>query len=121
MRHMRSIPMAALLLALTAACSNTADGVKQDASNATEKTAEAGAEAGSAMSGGAKTMDVKAALLADTLVAGMAIDVDTNNETKTVTLTGTVPSEMVATHAMQVARDNATGFTVVNKLTVRAR
>jgi secondary thiamine-phosphate synthase enzyme len=62
-RLVRSIPLAALLLVSAAACSNTADGVKQDASNAAEKTAEAGAEAGSAMSGGAKTMDVKAALL----------------------------------------------------------
>lgn len=116
----RCIPLAALLLFSSTACSNTADGVKEDASNAAEATAEAGAEAGTAMGGGAKTMDVKAALMADSLVSGMSIDVDTNNDTKTVTLTGTVPSELVAAHAVDVAKNNATGFSVVSKLTVRA-
>ncbi|WP_053333777.1 BON domain-containing protein [Gemmatimonas phototrophica] len=120
-RLIRIIPLAALLLCSAAACSNTADGVKQDASNATEKTAEAGAEAGDAMSGAAKTADVKAALLADTLVAGMEINVDTKEETKTVTLSGVVPSEGVRDRAIQVAQNNATGYTVVDNLTIRSR
>jgi osmotically-inducible protein OsmY len=118
---MRLVPLASLLLCSVAACSNTADGVKQDASIATEKTAEAGANAGDAMSGGAKTADVKAALLADTLVAGMEINVDTKEETKTVTLSGVVPSEGVRDRAMQVARSNATGYTVVDNLNIRSR
>lgn len=116
-RLLRALPATALVLAAALACDNTADGVKRDAEINSEKVAES--DVGQTVSGGAKTTDVKTALLADSLVAGTAIDVDTNEETKTVTLTGEVPSDAVRMRAEQVAKDNATGYTVVNNLTVR--
>lgn len=112
----------ALLLsaaAFVAACGNTADGVKQDAENIADKTAEAGAEAGAAVGGAAKTSDVKAALAADTTVDAVDINVDTDESAKTVTLNGTVRSEAHSARAEAIARENATGYTIVNKLTVR--
>lgn len=118
-RLMRVVPLSALLLSAAVACSNTADGVAKDADNLGEKTAEVGADAGNAMSGAAKTTDVKTALLADSLVAGTDINVDTNDETKTVTLSGEVGSDAIRSRAEQVAKDNATGYSVVNNLTVR--
>ncbi|MCA2991109.1 BON domain-containing protein [Gemmatimonas sp.] len=118
-RPLRALPV--LLLATMLACRNTADGVQKDAAKTTEKMAEAGAEAGDAISGGAKTVDVKTALLADSLVTGADINVDTDHESRTVTLSGEVASAAMRARAEQVAKDNATGYSVVNNLTVPAR
>ncbi len=119
MRTRLVAPVVLCTLFTLAACENTADGVKKDAAIASEKVAEAGSEAGEAIGGGVKTADVKTALMADSLVTGSEIDVDTNNDTKTVALTGTVATEAIRARAEQVAKDNATGFTVVNKLVVK--
>ena len=119
MRKSLIVPALLCTLFATAACGNTADGMKKDAEANSEKVAEAGDAAGSAMAGGAKTADVKTALMADSLVVGTDINVDTNEETKTVTLNGTVQSEAARDRAEQVAKDNATGYTVVNKLTIK--
>lgn len=118
LRRTAVLPLATLLLS-AAACKNTADGAKQDTEIAAEKTVEAGEEVGTAMGGGAKTVDVKAALMADSLVTGTEINVDTNDDTKTVTLSGNVKSDAIRARAEQVAKDNATGYSVVNNLTVR--
>ena len=52
----------AALLALVTACGNTADGVKKDAENASEKTGEMAADAGNAMAGATETADIKNAM-----------------------------------------------------------
>ena len=109
---------AAAALALAAACGNTADGVKKDADKAAEKSMEATAKAGDAIDGAMQTIDVKAALIADTRVDAGGIDVDTNNDKKVVTLNGTVPTDAQRKLAEEVATDKAKGYSVVNKLTV---
>ncbi len=111
---------AAALLAFTTACGNTADGVKKDAENAADKTAEASADAGASVAGAKQTADVKTALAADTRVDASNINVDTNGDTKTVTLNGTVPTEAQKTLAAEIAQPKAEGYTIVNNLTVKA-
>ncbi|MCX6552659.1 MAG: BON domain-containing protein [Acidobacteria bacterium] len=150
-----------LALALTSACGNTAEGVKQDSRENTEKAREGaqavkeetkdatptiGAEAkdlgsaikqetkevGSKIAGGAKevasdvaaktqTLEVKTALLAAKGIDASHIDVDTDAETKTVTLKGSVPTTDQKEAAERVARDKASGYTVRNLLTVVSR
>ena len=111
---------AVALVALFAACSNTADGVKKDADSLGDKTAAATAGAGDAMAGAKQTAEVKAALMADTRVDASNINVDTNGATKTVTLNGTVPTEAMKTLAAEIAQPKAEGYTIVNNLTVKA-
>ena len=111
---------AAALLAFTTACGNTADGVAKDAENAADKSAEASTEAGSAMAGAKQTADVKTALSVDTRVDASGINVETNGETKTVTLNGTVPTEAQKMLAAEIAQPKAEGYTIVNNLTVKA-
>ncbi len=118
------------LLAVAAACSNTAKGAQQDAAKAgdqaaavTDKAADATASAtqdaratvGAAM----ETADVKAALLADTRLKATGINVDTNKETKTVTLNGTVPSDSDRVLAVEIAKSKAPDYRVVNNLTIK--
>ncbi|WP_310570201.1 BON domain-containing protein [Gemmatimonas sp.] len=112
-----------LLLASTigiaTACGNTADGAKEDTKNAAEATSEAAASAGSSMDAAAETADVKMALMADTTIDASEVNVDTNKDTKTVTLNGSVKSDAQRTRAEVVAKDNAPGYTVVNNLIVK--
>ncbi len=124
--------MAAMVaVALASACGNTADGAKQDAENAAEATAEAAdkaaenvgeaaATAGAAADAAMETADVKSALIADTRVDASDIDVDTNKDTKTVTIKGSVPTAEMKTLVGEVAVAKAVGFRVVNNLTIRA-
>jgi hyperosmotically inducible periplasmic protein len=107
------------LIAFASACGNTADGVKQDADKAAEKTAEVASDASSAMGGAAKTTEVKAAIMADSRVDAGDINVDTDDTAKTVTLNGTVKTEAAKTIAGEIATAKATGFTVVNNLTIK--
>ena len=67
--------------ALSGACANTVRGVKQDTEKVAEKTSAA-----------TNTVDVKSALIADGRVDASSINVDTNAQTKTVVLKGTVPT-----------------------------
>ncbi len=124
--------VAAAAVSFVAACGNTADGAKQDAKIAAEKTSEAAATAadktGEAMSNAGKSVDaametaqIKTALVADTRVDAGDIDVDTNKDTKTVVLKGTVPTAAMKKLAGEVARDKAPGFSVVNNLTIKAK
>ena len=110
---------AVALVALFAACSNTADGVKKDADSLGDKTAAATQGAGDAIAGAKQTADVKAALAADTRVDASGINVDTNGDTKVVTLNGTVPTEAQKALATEIAQPKAEGYTIVNNLTVK--
>lgn len=107
---MRNVLHLALALSVgigAAACANTARGVVED----TKDNA-------SAVRGGLETVDVKSALIADKTIDSGAIDVDTYNDQKRVVLRGSVPTEAMKMRAEQVARDNAKGYTVENKLAV---
>ena len=112
-----------LLLASTisvaTACGNTADGAKEDTKNAAEATSEAAASAGASMDAAAETADVKMALMADSTIDASDVNVDTNKDTKTVTLNGSVRSEMQKSRAETIAKDKAPGYTVVNNLIIK--
>lgn len=134
----------------TAACDNTASGVRRDTAQATDaakdtttaakadakdEAAQARAEgreaandasraagnAGSAIDAAAETVDVKAALMADDSVDASDINVDTFHETKTVVLKGTVPTAAMKTAAGKIASKEAEGYKVDNQLTVKAK
>ena len=94
-------------LAGSAACAQTARGVVQDTKDNT-----------SAVRGGLETVDVKTALIADKTIDSGAIDVDTYQEKKLVVLRGSVPTEAQKIKAEQIARDNAKGYTIENRLVV---
>ena len=142
--------VAAFAIAGTAACQNTAKGVKQDAQQAEEQTrderaeaaeaardlgndaaraanrtgaaaAQAGEEIAERASAMWETVDVKGAIMADPSVDASHLDVDTNHETKTVTLNGSVPSETERDMAEVIAKARADGYTVVNNLQVKKR
>ncbi len=100
-----------LTLAIGASgCAQTAKGVVRDTKdNASD------------VRGGLETLDVKTAIIADKTVDSGAIDVDTYQDKKLVVLRGSVPTEAQKTRAGQIARDNATGYTVDNRLAVVAR
>lgn len=96
-----------LVLAGTAACAQTARGVVAD----TKDNA-------AAVRGGIETVDVKTAILADKTIDAGAIDVDTYQDTKIVVLRGSVPTEAQKQKAEAIARDNAKGYTIDNRLAV---
>lgn len=106
--------------------------MSDQAEKAGEKIGEAARDAGQAIKEGAKdvaseidakkqTVDVKTALMADKSVDASHIDVDTDADTKTVTLKGSVPSQAQKAKADQIAREKAAGFRVVNQLTVSGK
>ncbi len=109
----------AAALAFTAACGNTADGMKKDTDKAADEAAQATSSVGASVDAAMETADVKSALIADTRVDAGDINVDTNKETKTVTLNGTVPADSMKTLAEEVAKDKAPDWTIVNNLTVK--
>jgi predicted small secreted protein len=91
----------------SAACANTARGVVEDTKENT-----------SAVRGGLETVDVKSAIIADKTIDSGAIDVDTFQDKKLVVLRGSVPTAEQKARAEQIARDNAKGYTVENRLAV---
>ncbi len=118
---MKNIKLFALstMVVFAAACGNTADGVAKDAENAADKSSEVAADAGAAMDAASETADVKTALMADSTVDASDINVNTNKDAKTVTLNGTVANATQVARAEAIAKEQAPGYTVVNKLTVR--
>ena len=88
-------------------CAQTARGVVQDTK-----------ENVSDVRGGLETVDVKTAIIADKTIDSGAIDVDTYQDKKLVLLRGSVPTEAQKQRAEQIARDNAKGYTVENRLVV---
>jgi osmotically-inducible protein OsmY len=91
----------------SAACASTARGVVED----TKDNA-------AAVRGGLETMDVKTAIVADKTIDSGAIDVDTFQDKKLVVLRGSVPTEAQKAKAEEIARKNATGYKVENRLAV---
>jgi osmotically-inducible protein OsmY len=110
----------AVFMAVAAACGNTAEGVKKDADNLAAKTAEATSDVAAAVDAAVETADVKKSLIADSRIDASGIDVDTNKDTKTLTLKGTVPTEAQKTLAAEIATAHAPGYTIVNNLTIKA-
>lgn len=124
--------LGAVTLALvTYGCENTgkakeetreaAEATADAAGRAADKAGNAAGEAGDAIHAGKQTFDVKAALTADTTIDASHIDVDTNGDTKTVTLKGTVPTAAQKAEAERIAKEKAEGYTVINQLTVAVR
>lgn len=107
MRKLLQSTFAVALLIGSAACANTARGVVEDTKENT-----------SAVRGGLETVDVKSAIIADKQIDSGAIDVDTFQDKKLVVLRGSVPTEQQKARAEQIARANAKGYTVENKLAV---
>lgn len=142
--------VAAFGITAAAACDDTARGLKQDARQVEEQTrderaeaakkarelgedaaraanragevaSEAGEEAAERARAAWETVDVKGALMADSSVDATRIDVSTSYKTKTVTLSGYVPTETERNMAEVIAKARAEGYTVVNNLQVRRR
>lgn len=106
-KHMSTVFALMIAAGLTGACANTVRGVKQDTEKIAEKTSAA-----------SNTVDVKSSLIADGRVDASNINVDTNAETRTVVLKGTVPSDEQKATAEAIARDKAEGYRIVNQLAV---
>ena len=106
MKALWSMACVAVLVGVTG-CAQTARGVVQDTKENTE-----------AVRGGIETIDVKTAIIADKTIDSGAIDVDTYQDKKVVVLRGSVPTEAQKQKAEQIARDNAKGYTVENRLVV---
>jgi predicted small secreted protein len=84
-----------------------------------DETRDATRSVGATLDAAAQTMQIKTALIdADDLDAG-AIDVDTNGDTKTVTLKGYVPSAAHKAAAERIAKQKAPDYRIVNNLVVR--
>ena len=99
----------------------TGDKIGEGAKEVGEKIKEGARAVGSEIDAKKQTVDVKTALMADTSIDASHIDVDTNADTKTVTLKGTVPSAAQKAAAERVAREHAEGYAVRNQLTVARR
>jgi osmotically-inducible protein OsmY len=98
----------ALTVALAAvACGDTARGVVQDTRENT-----------TAVKSGLQTVDVKTAILADEEIDAGAIDVDTYADKKLIVLRGSVPTEAQKAKAERIARENAEGYKIDNRLVV---
>jgi osmotically-inducible protein OsmY len=83
------------------------------------ETREATRSVGGALDAAAQTMQIKTALIdADNLDAG-SIDVDTDGETRTVTLKGHVPTAAQKAAAERIAKEKAPDYRVVNNIEVR--
>ena len=106
MKALKSMACVVALVGITG-CAQTARGVVAD----TKENAEA-------VRGGLETVDVKTAIIADKTIDSGAIDVDTYQDKKVVVLRGTVPTEAQKQKAEQIARDNAKGYTIENRLVV---
>lgn len=127
-----SVWMAAIAItAFSAGCSGPAEPVASDreGSGVVGQTTDAVQDAGNAvgdavLNGGraadaaVETLDVKTALVADSRIDAGDINVDTNHESKTVTLKGRVPTAAQRTFAEEVAVKKAVGYRVDNQLTI---
>lgn len=87
----------------------------QEAADVTKETTR---EAGAAAKAAGETVDIKSALMADKFVDASHINVDTNKDTKTVVLKGSVKTSAQRDKAVSIARDKAPGYRVDNQLTI---
>lgn len=108
---------------------NAADEVADATRSAADKVADTARDAGRAVKDAAsdaadagdaaqQTAQIKTALMADDTVDASGIDVDTNGDTKTVTLKGRVKTAAEKTRAARIAADKAPGYRVANQLTI---
>ena len=104
-----------------AAVGNTVAGageaVANTATGAGEAVANTAAGVGKAVSGATLTPQIKTAFAGNKALNGSDINVDTANNT--VTLTGTVASAAQKTLAGTIAKQKAAGYTIKNNLTVK--
>lgn len=132
------------------ACSNTVEGVAEDASkakdiakdvgattkevarevaevttetavNATEKVVEGAASAAQQVDATAQAVDVKTSLMADTTIDSTDVRVEGDNAGKVIYLRGSVPTPDQRQAAERVAKIKAAGYRVINELTVRPK
>ena len=92
--------------------------VAEGAEGVGEKIKEGAKEVGSEVGAKKQTVDVKATLMMDKSIDASHINVDTDANTKTVTLKGSVPTAAQKAAAEKVARETAEGYKVRNLLTV---
>jgi predicted small secreted protein len=110
-----------------AACDNTRRGADQDMHDAREATPgtddarRTAGEAGRATGAAFQTFDVRTSLMTDDSVDAGDINVDTNHDTRTVVLKGTVPTAAQREAAERIATREAEGYRIDNQLTVRPR
>lgn len=113
-----------------AACDTTPEGVYEESERATSEAAREGREAGdaigdategamSATDAAAQTAQIKTKLAADDTLDANDINVDTDGETRTVTLKGEVETEAQRAAAERIAKETAPEYRVVNLLTVK--
>lgn len=88
------------------------------AERAGDAVAGAARDAGASVHAAKQTLDVKTALMADSSIDASRIDVDTDENTKTVTLKGSVATAAQKASAERIAKSKASGYTVRNNLTV---
>jgi osmotically-inducible protein OsmY len=128
MKIIAPLGLSALVL-LAAACSNTVEGLKKDAKEnkvdeKTERAAEAVTsavkEAGREIRAKTLALDVKATLMADKNVDASHVHVESDDDTKTLTLTGSVPSHAQREAAGVIAVGKAGDYRVKNLLRVGA-
>ena len=121
--------LAAVLAVGLVACSNTVEGVKRDAKEnkvpeKAEKAAQAVKEAvhevGREVRVHALVLDIRGTLMLDKSVDASHIKVDADDETRTVTLEGSVPNADQRAAAEATARRKAKGYRVKNLLRVAA-
>lgn len=74
-----------------------------------------------ALDGATLTPQIKTAFGGNKALNGSTIDVDTDTTAKTVTLKGTVTSAAQKKLAETIAKQKATGFKVVNNLTMKGK
>jgi hypothetical protein len=117
-------------LGLAAACSNTVEGLKKDAEEnkvaektekATEAVAAAVEDAGRGLRAGSRALEVKALLMADKEVDSSHVTVEADDQAKTLTLSGSVPSAGQKAAAEAIARKKAGDYRVRNLLNVGTR
>jgi osmotically-inducible protein OsmY len=98
---------------------DAAEQAEDSMERAGDSAANAIEQAGDAAKGAVETADIKAALAADDLVEANDVNVDTNGETKVVTLKGTVPSTAARARAEAIAKREAEGYRIDNQIVVR--
>ena len=116
-KHMYGLALATAL-GLVAACSPEQ---RPEAADRPPADAAAKPTVGERASAATETADVKLAISMDKTVDASDINVDTNADTKVVTLKGSVASAEQRARAEAIAVREATGYRVVNDLVVKRK
>ena len=102
-----------------AAADNAGDKISEATRETKDAVGTAGQQIGRSTDAAVQTMDVKSALMADKRVDASDINVDTDADTKTVTLKGHVPNASQKAIAARIAEEKAAGYRIKNELMVR--